>query len=393
MVTTGAQVLVDDGFERLTGARVGLIVNHTSRAGGSHLADLFAASDAVDLVALFAPEHGLRGDALAGEEIVDSKDARTGAPVYSLYGKDHAPTAAMLRGVDTLVFDIQDVGARFYTYITTMGLAMQSAARAGVRFVVLDRPNPLGGEYVSGFVMRDANRSFVGKYRIPIAHGMTVGELAQLIKGEALLPGLQNLDLQVIAMAAWKREMLWPDTGLDWIDPSPAIVDPETAQIYAGMGLFEGTSVNYGRGTDEPFRLIGAPWINADVLAADINDLGLEGVRAEPVRFTPRSTGARAFDPAFAGEDIPGVRLVVADPKRLLPVETGVHLLAVTARQARDSGQESIIDKRAWLAKISGTRQLARMIDGGRDAATIIAGWREEVWKFRALRAPYLLYD
>lgn len=393
MVTTGAQVLVDEGFERLAGARVGLIVNHTSRVRGTHLADLFAASDAVDLVALFAPEHGLRGDALAGEEVVDSKDARTGVPVYSLFGKDHAPTAAMLRGVDTLVFDIQDVGARFYTYITTMGLAMQSAARAGVRFVVLDRPNPLGGEYVSGFVMRDAHRSFVGKYRIPIAHGMTVGELAQLIKGEGLLPGLQGLDLQIIAMAAWKREMLWRETGLEWVDPSPAIVDPETAQIYAGMGLFEGTSLNYGRGTDEPFRLIGAPWIDANQLAADINGLGLAGLRAEPVRYTPRSTGARAFDPAFAGEDIPGVRLVVVEPSDLLPVETGIQLLAVTADHARNSGQESIIDKQDWLARISGTRQLARMIDAGKDAEAIIAGWREEIWKFRALRAPYLLYD
>ena len=392
-VATGAQVLVSEDFRKLAGARVGLIVNQTSRSGNAHLADLFAASDAVELVALFAPEHGLRGDAHAGEEVVDSRDTRTEVPVYSLYGKNHTPTADMLRGVDTLVFDIQDVGARFYTYITTMGLAMQAASRSGIRFVVLDRPNPLGGEYVSGFVMRDANRSFVGKYRIPIVHGMTVGELAQMIKGEAFLPGLTKLDLRVIAMRSWSRAMRWPETGLDWVNPSPAIVDYQTALIYPGMGLFEAASVNYGRGTDEPFRLIGAPWIDADRLADDINELELAGLRVEPTRYTPRSTGARAFDPAFAGEEVPGVRLWIDEPTRVQPVEAGVHFLAAVARHAREAGRGSVIDKRAWLAKISGTKQLARMIDAGKDADAIIAGWREEIWKFRALRAPYLLYE
>ncbi len=392
-VASGAQVLVEEDFRRFAGARVGLIVNQTARVGPDHLADLVFASRNVSLVALFAPEHGLRGDAHAGEEVVDSRDTRTGAPVYSLYGKSRTPTAAMLRGLDTLVFDIQDVGARFYTYITTMGLAMQAAARSGVRFVVLDRPNPLGGEYVSGFVMRDANRSFVGKYPIPIAHGMTVGELARMIKGEAMLPGLEKLDLQVVPMQAWTRAMHWPDTGLDWVNPSPAIVDYETALIYPGMGLFEATAVNYGRGTDEPFRLIGAPWLDGEGLAAELTSLGLAGLRFEAVRYEPRSTGAGAFDPAYAGERIPGVRLIITDAKQVLPVEAGVDILAALVRHARAAGHDNIIDKRAWLAKISGTKNLARMIEAGKSADMMVAQWREEVWTFRALRSSYLLYE
>lgn len=392
-VTTGTQVLTDDGFAKLAGRRIGLIVNQTSRGGSDHLIDLVSQAPDVTLSALFAPEHGLRGDAAAGEEVVDSRDARTGVAVYSLYGKTLKPKPAMLRGLDTLVFDIQDVGARFYTYISTMGLAMQAAARAGIRFVVLDRPNPLGGDYISGFVMRDAQRSFIGKYRIPIAHGMTIGELALMIKGEGLLPGLQALDLEVVAMRGWKRSMRWPDTGLAWVNPSPAIVDFATALAYAGTGLFEATATNFGRGTGEPFKLIGAPWVDGAALARELSALKRPGVVFDRVRFTPETGGPSAFAPLYAGQNIPGVRLLITDPARFQPVETGIYVLRGFAGHAARSGAPDVIDKPDWLAKMAGTGQLLQMIRRGMSADQIIAAWHDEVRAFAERRAPYLLYD
>lgn len=392
-VATGAQILAEDGFALLANERIGLIVNQTSRAGADHLIDLVVRAPDLTLSALFGPEHGLRGDALAGEEVVDSHDARTGVPVYSLYGKTRKPSAATLRGLDTLVFDIQDVGARFYTYISTMGLAMQAAARAGVRFVVLDRPNPLGGDYVSGFVMRDAHRSFIGQYRIPIAHGMTVGELALMIKGEGLLPGLEALALEVVPMTGWTRSMRWPDTGLAWVEPSPAIVDFPTALAYAGTGLFEATSTNYGRGTAEPFRLIGAPWIDGAALARELSALKRPGVLFDRVRFTPKSGKATAFAPLYAGENIPGVRLLISDPSRYQPVETGIHVLLGFVRHAALRGAPDLIDKPGWLAKMAGTGQLIQMITRGMEADAVIASWQDDVKAFAEQRAPYLLYE
>lgn len=392
-VTVGAAVLAQERFGRYSGKRIGLLVNHTAWAGDRHLIDIVHGEPAVDLAALFAPEHGLRGEAYAGEEVRDGVDTRSGVPVHSLYGEVHAPTAEMLRGIDVLIFDMQDVGARFYTYITTMGLAMQAAARNGVRFVVLDRPNPLGGAYVSGFVMRPEHRSFIGKYSVPIAHGMTVGELAAMVKGEAMLPGLERLELDVVAMEGWKRAMHWPATGLRWIDPSPAIVDYETALIYAGTGLFEATSVNYGRGTDMPFRLIGAPWIDAPQLAEDVNSLALPGLSVTTVRFTPREVGSGVLQPAYAGEEVPGIRVAVEEPAKLQPVEAGVALLSALIGHAEAQGRTGVIDKRKWLARMAGTDRLLQMLEAGVPAAEIAASWRDEIAAFRKRREPYLLYD
>lgn len=390
---TGARVLAEEGFRQLAGARLGLIVNQTSRVGARHLADLAMACRAVNVAALFSPEHGPRGDAHAGEAVSDGRDPRSGVPVHSLFGATHAPTAEMLRGIDALVFDIQDVGARFYTYISTMGLAMRAAARAGVRFVVLDRPNPLGGEYVSGFVMRPESISFVGQYPIPIAHGMTVGELAAMIKGEAMLDSLETLDLEVVAMRGWTRSMLWPETGLEWVNPSPAITDFETALVYPGMGLFEAAATNYGRGTQTPFRLIGAPWIDAARLAGELSRLRLPGLGFEAVQFTPQSTGAGAFAPLFAGQELPGVKLTVSEAESVRPVEAGLHLLVAVVRHAESAGQEHVIDKPEWLARISGSDSLRRDIASGRNAEEIIASWRDEAHAFKRLRRPHLLYE
>ena len=216
-------------------------------------------SGKVRLAVIFAPEHGLRGLKEDGVQITAGADERTGIPVFSLYGNVRKPTPEMLRGLDLLLFDIQDIGVRFYTYISSMGLAMQAAAAAQIPFVILDRPNPLGGEYISGPLLEPAFISFTGAYPIPVAYGMTVGELATMIKGERMLPGLEGLDLRVIRMEGWHRVMKWPETGLEWVRTSPNIPDFETALLYPGICFFEGTDASEGRGTLEPFSVIGHP--------------------------------------------------------------------------------------------------------------------------------------
>jgi uncharacterized protein YbbC (DUF1343 family) len=262
-VRVGAEVLAASEFARLAGKRVGLVTNQTGRVHDEHLADLLARSPGTKLAVIFAPEHGFRGAAEAGATVKDGVDARTGVPVRSLYGALKKPTPAMLRNVDILVFDIQDVGARFYTYISTMGLAMQAAAAARLPFLVLDRPNPLGGEYVSGFALEPSLASFVGRYPIPIVHGLTVGELARMIAGESWLDGLGGLALDVVAVEGWQRSMRWPQTGRAWVATSPNIPTFDSALAYPGIGVVGELAVNEGRGTPTPFCLFGAPWLDA----------------------------------------------------------------------------------------------------------------------------------
>ena len=237
---------------------VGLVVNHTALVGDEHLINLVHAAPNVRVGAIFGPEHGLRGKAEDGEAVSDGKDLLTGAPVYSLYGATRKPTSTMLAGLDVLIFDIQDVGARFYTFISTMGLSMQAAAEAGIPFIVLDRPNPLSGAYVSGFVLESEQESFVGQYAIPIAHGLTVGELAMMIQGEGLMPSLESLALEVVSMEGWDRSMQWPDTGRPWVATSPNIPRFDNALVYPGTCFFEATSASEGRGTLTPFLQVGS---------------------------------------------------------------------------------------------------------------------------------------
>jgi uncharacterized protein YbbC (DUF1343 family) len=390
-VTVGAEVLAASGFAALRGKRVGLITNATGLAGGRHLVDLLHEAPGLELTAIFAPEHGLRGSEEAGAAVKDAVDRRTGVPVYSLYGSSKKPRPEMLREVDVLVFDIQDIGARFYTYISTMGLAMQGAAAARIPFLVLDRPNPLGGDYVSGFVLEPALRSFVGQYPIPIVHGMTAGELARMIKGERWLDGLESLDLRVIAMQGWTRSMRWPATGRDWIPTSPNIPTFDAALVYPGIGIVGETEVNEGRGTPTPFSLVGAPWLDAPRLAGRLNALGLPGLTFEPVSYTPRSIPHVAAHPRFENIKVNGIRLLVTDPDRVEPLEAGIHVLAEIAAAAGKQGVP-VFGKLGMFHAIAGSKRLHRMIAEGSGAGAIIAAWQDEVAAFRARRAPYLLY-
>ena len=413
-VQTGAQAWAAENFRRLhsgntqrgdgsdDSVRVGVITNHTALVSSppdsaatdsaTHLIDALDAAEGIEVGALFGPEHGLRGTASAGQKISDGTDEATGAPIFSLYGDSRKPSQEALDGLDALVYDIQDVGARFYTYITTMGLSMQAAAEAGIPFYVMDRPDPLGGQYLGGFVMNEAQQSFVGKYPVPMAYGMTPGELAQMIQGEAWLSGLDGLQLHVAELRGWRRGMTWQETGLPWIAPSPNIPDPATAHVYAGSVLFEATSASEGRGTDAPFKLIGAPWGDGQALADTLSARNLPGVRFEAAQFTPRPREG-AQNPKLAGQALQGIRYEVTDAQSFRPVEAGIHVLHAFYHQAERQGAENFIDRPEWLAKLAGTERLGELLRSGAPPQEIIAAWRAEVEAFRQRRQPYLLYE
>ncbi len=388
---TGAEVLARDDFAMLSGKSVGLVVNHTARVDSMHLGDLVQQSSNVTLAAFFGPEHGIRGDADAGEEISDGLDVQTGVPVYSLYGQQKKPTQASLEGIDALLFDIQDIGARFYTYISTMGYAMQGAAEAGIPFYVLDRPNPLG-DYTSGFVLDPAYESFVGLYPIPVAHGLTVGELAQMIQGEAMLPGLENLDLRIVEMEGWDRSDKWPALSRAWRPTSPNIPDFETAVIYVGTCFFEAVAASEGRGTRTPFKQVGASWIDETALVDSLNNFALPGVSFSGKVFTPESIAGMSSNPRFKGEAQRGVFIEVTDVQSFDPVRTGVHLLYAFYQQAPESEKQAFINER-WMGLLAGTDRFQEQLASNMLPDEIIHSWAEELESFRLRRAPYLIYE
>lgn len=393
-VRTGAEVLADTNFDALAGRRVALITNQTGRVGNAHLVDVLHREKDVTLTAILGPEHGFRGTVEAGLPVRDAVDPKTGIRVFSLYGKTRKPTPAMLANADILVFDIQDIGARFYTYISTMGLAMQAAAKAGISFMVLDRPNPLGGTTVSGHVLEPRYLSFVGQYPIPIVHGMTSGELAQMIKGERWLTGLERLDLQVVQMTGWRRKMRWPATRLPWVETSPNIPTFLSSLVYPGIGLVGETQlVNEGRGTPEPFTQFGAPWLDARRLARRLNALNLPGVTFEATRYRPRSIPKVAAKPLFVGRMINGVRIRVRNIDQVEPLGLGVHVLALLISEARSRGVKRLFAKPGWFHHIAGTKRLYRMLIKGASGRAIIRSWQAEVNRFERARAPYLLYE
>ncbi len=391
-IRTGAERLVEQDYGVVDGMRVGLITNHTAMVGDRHLADILYEAENVELVALFGPEHGIRGDADAGARIDDMVDEQTGVPVFSLYGQTRKPTPEMLEGLDALIFDIQDIGPRFYTYISTMGLAMEAAAEQDLRFVVLDRINPLGGELVEGFVLEPGFESFVGQFPIPVTHGLTVGELALMIRGEQFMEGVAALDLHVVEVRGWTRDMLWSDTDLEWIPPSPNIPDFETALVYPGSCYFEATNASEGRGTYEPFLQVGAPWADGEQLAAMLNNRNLPGLRFEPVTFTPESIEGMSSRPKLLGEELQGVKYIVEDPHAVVPVAAGMHLLEVFYATVPDEEREALFN-RARFARLGGTDRMYDLFIGGAIAEEVIAAWEDEVAAFRELRSLYLIYD
>ncbi|PQO45701.1 exo-beta-N-acetylmuramidase NamZ domain-containing protein [Blastopirellula marina] len=371
----GVDVLADSKFAALKGRKVGLIGNHTSRTkAGVSTSKLLADAPEVELVALFSPEHGFSG-AFDQSEIGDTVDPETGIPVRSLYGKTRKPTPEQLAGVDTLVFDIQDVGCRFYTYISTMGLAMEAAAENNIEFVVLDRPNPIGGELMEGPMLDEEKQSFVAFHQIPVRHGMTIGEIAQMINAERKF----GTDLKVIKLENWTRDELLFDTGLPWRNTSPNMRSLTEALLYPGIGLLETTNISVGRGTDTPFELIGAPWINGPELAKAIEAYHPPGVRIVPIEFQPTSS-------KFEGEMCGGVNFVITDWKTFRPV----HLAWATAVALRKTYPDAWETKR--LPTLLGNGTVLKQIEDGVAPDTIMQDYASDLNEFSRRRAPFLLY-
>ncbi|MEL7833355.1 DUF1343 domain-containing protein [Fodinibius sp. Rm-B-1B1-1] len=390
-VMTGAANLTEQNYEQLQGKKVGLVTNHSAVVDGTLLIDLLHEAEGVELTALFSPEHGIRGDADAGEYVGDTIDEKTGIPIYSLYGETRKPTEEMLQDVDILVFDMQDVGARFYTYISTMGYTMQAAAENDIAYLVLDRPNPLGGNMVEGFIPELESDSFVGLYPIPVTHGMTTGELAKMIKGEGYLDNLDNLDLEVVKNQGWQRDMLWPDMNLEWIPPSPNIPNFETALIYPGACLFEATHISEGRGTKSPFILIGTPWADGQTLAEELNKKSLPGLEFESSSFIPESIEGMSTNPKLEGEELEGIKYKVTDKEKVEPVAAGVHVLLTFYNAAPDSVKKDFFRAKR-LNTLAGSENFHDMVVRGKSAEVIIEQWKDEIQSFKEKRKPYLLY-
>lgn len=385
-VETGLERLLGEP-RRLRGQRLGLVANPTAVTSGlEHAAVALARSRAFRLVRLFGPEHGVWADAQDLVEVEDSRDPATGLPVSSLYGRTRVPTPAMLDGLDTVVFDVQDVGSRYYTFIYTMLHVLEACARDGRRVVVLDRPNPLGGVEVDGNVLHPEYRSFVGWHPLAVRHGMTVGELARMFREECRL----EVDLEVVPMRGWRRPMHFEDAGLPWVLPSPNMPTVDTAFVYPGGCLIEGTNLSEGRGTTRPFELVGAPWLDPWRLLKDLTRERIPGGRFRAVFFTP------TFQ-KHAGKVCGGVQVHVTDRKRF-PAFLAYLLLIHHARRQnpkafawRDPPYEYEYLKRP-IDILCGTDRIRRCLDEGRSPRTLAPGWRKEAAAFRRRRARYLLY-
>ena len=375
-VKTGIDVLEAAHFAALAGKHVGLITNSSGRASdGQRTIDLLAHAPGVKLVALFSPEHGLEGSVAEGAKVDSSRDASTGLPIYSLYGDVERPSAQMLEGIDTLVFDIQDVGARFYTYTTTLGYCLEAAGEKGIEFYVLDRPNPINGAAVDGPVLDPDLLSFIGYFPMPIRHGMTVGELAEMFNRENHL----NAKLHVIKMQDWQRTDWFDETGQAWINPSPNLRNLTEETLYPGVCLLEGANVSVGRGTDTPFEMVGAPWIDARALAAYLNGKKIQGVRFLPRDFKPLSG-------IFAGEVCRGAQIVLIDRQALEPTEMGVELLAALWRLS------PLNFKLDGALHLVGSHKVLESIRTGESPSRIWYDWQEDVERFKKVRTQYLLY-
>lgn len=378
LVLCGIDVLVRDDFRPLAGANVALITNHTGRAmDGRATVDVLHQANGMRLVCLFAPEHGLRG--LVDEPVKDDTDPKTGLKVYSLYNPGAGagrfkPTDEQLKGVDTIVFDIQDIGTRFYTYVGTMGYAMEVAAEKGLRFVVLDRPNPVGGVEVEGPVAGAEHLGLTAYHPIALRHGMTAGELAKLFNAERKL----GCKLEIVAVEGWTRGMLWDQTGLTWINPSPNMRTLNQALLYPGVALIEASNVSVGRGTDTPFELIGAPWIRGRELAAQLNTMRLPGISIYPIEFTPTAT-------KYAGQLCQGVQLLVTDRAKVQPIRLGCEIARLLAAKYPEWERDKLV------RLVQNTQAALDILSGGFKAAE--PNWRAGLDDFKATRAKYLIYE
>jgi len=370
----GVDVLEQQNFSPLRGKRVGLITNQTGvDSQGRRTIDVLAHAEDVKLVALFSPEHGLAGRVDA--PVANATDGATGLPIYSLYGKTRRPTDEMLKGIDILIFDIQDAGVRFYTFITTMAYCMEEAAKHHIEFVVLDRPNPLGGEVLEGPMLDPDRHTFTGYFPMPVRYAMTMGELAQMFNAENKI----GADLHVVAMTGWHRGETYDQTGLQWIPPSPVLRTLIAGSLYPGIEILQSGGVSVGRGTDTPFELFGAPWIQAADLTAELNRRALPGVRFQTMLFTPD-------EGLYKGQYCQGVSIIITNRAELNSVRVGLEIAAALHHLYP---QQFHLEK---IVELLGSQATLERLERGDEPARIIAGWSGDLEKFRAMRAKYLLY-
>lgn len=388
-VKLGCEVLLESEADLLKGKRIGIITNHTGvLPSGQHIVDAIRSDTNVTISALFSPEHGIRGDAPAGKHVGHETDPKSGLPVYSLYGDQTKPERSMLENIDALIYDIQDIGARFYTYISTMTLAMEAAAESHIQFLVLDRPMMLSGDLVDGPVLKDDLQSFIGMLPIPVTYGLTAGELATLIKHEYLAPKGLAIDLEVVRLQGYSRSMWYDQTGLPWTVPSPNIPALDTATIYPGTALIEGTNLSEGRGTLFPFQHIGAPFIDKNEITDFLAPLELPGVKFEPLDFTPREAST-VSNPKFKGQLCHGVNIQITDRAKIKPVEVGMALVCAVRKlypfylMFRADGA---------FDRLIGDRKIARLITDEVDYKEIVSYWQPELKKFEESRKEFFLY-
>ncbi len=387
-VKVGLDVFLVNHLSKLEGKRVGIITNQTGIASsGEHIVDILSSIEGLSIVALYAPEHGIRGDLPDATKMASYVEKRTGIQVWSLYGEHLKPTQEMLEDVDVLIYDIQDVGARFYTFISTMGLAMEAASEYGKQFIVLDRPNPINGVTIEGPIIEEPFFSFVGQYPIPVRYGMTPGEMAWMIKGEKWMKGMKKLDLNVIPMEGWQRTMWFDQTGLPWTRPSPNIPSILTAAVYPGLCLIEALNLSEGRGTMRPFEQIGAPWINSHKLAETMNFYRLPGIYFKPITFTPVTLPHAASWNKYRDQDVNGLSLIITDRERLRPLQVIVHLLVALKKH-----YPAELELRKNLERLIGIPSFRQSINDLRTPEEILAEWEPGIQAFKKARQKYLLY-
>lgn len=389
-VKSGLQVLADHQFRELENKRVGLITNPTGVDKNLRpVIDILKEQKKIDLVALFSPEHGVRGDYQAGEYVESYTDIKTGLPVFSIYGSSRKPTKEMLKGIDVLVYDIQDIGSRSYTYISTLGLAMEAAAENNIEFVVLDRPNPLGGEKIEGCLVEKEFISFVSQFPVPYIHGMTVGELAVFLNEEGLLAGKVKCNLKVIPMKGWKRSMNFEATGLPWVPSSPHIPHPHSPYFYPVTGILgELYTINIGVGYTLPFQLAAAPWINADSLSHNLNTLQIPGVIFRPVHFKPYYSTSK-------GEMIHGVQIHLTDYQKAPLSLLQFYILQECHKLWPAKNVFAMCDKSrlSMFDKVCGTDKIRIEFSRNFRVESISGLWTRDVEAFRELSAKYYLYN
>ncbi len=384
----GLDIATKNNFSEFKDKKVGIVTNHTAVSKkGEHLVDLMYDAG-ITVSAIFGPEHGFRGIEDAGELVKDGIDTKTGAPIYSLYGNNYKPTKEMLKNVDVLIFDIQDIGARFYTYISTMGYAMEAGAENNIPVYILDRPNPIG-RLAEGAIIEQEFYSGVGRYPIPIRHGLTVGELATMLKDKAWIPYAEDLDLHIIKCKGWNPNKPYSATNQHWINPSPNIRNINEALVYPGTCLFEATNFSEGRGSEKPFEWVGAPYVDSKELVLALEARNIPGIKIEEISYTPTSPPDAYYKPKYNGTLCHGVALTVTDPVNFKSLEFGIHLIDVLLELYP---KDFKITRQIWMNKLWGNRQAYEMFTKGSSAEDIIETYKDEISSYLKLRENYLIY-